>query len=211
MFEIKAQMLTQAVQDSHFRSRLIANPLAVAAENGWDIPTQTQMTVVEETPSHYYLVLPALQLSALGTQKDLLGEDLIANQTAQTPENSDLVSPTAHILEIEVQLLARAAQDCDFRTRLIADPKTVMAEKGLHFPTNIQVSVLQETPDHYYLVLPALDFSELEANRELSDAELELVAGGADTDNRSWTGCASGQSGCVATSGCNPHWPMPPV
>ncbi|MFN6539970.1 MAG: NHLP leader peptide family RiPP precursor, partial [Nostoc sp. EkiNYC01] len=72
MFEIKAQMLTQAVQDSHFRSRLIADPLTVAAENGWNIPTQTQITVVEETPSHYYLVLPAL-----GTQD-------LANQT---PEN----------------------------------------------------------------------------------------------------------------------------
>ncbi|MEH2070407.1 MAG: NHLP leader peptide family RiPP precursor [Nostoc sp.] len=197
MFEIKAQMLTQAVQDSHFRSRLIADPLAVAAENGWDIPTQTQMTVVEETPSHYYLVLPAL-----ATQKDLLGEDLIANQTAQTPENSSLVSSTGHMLEIEVQLLVRAAQDCDFRNRLIADPKTVMAQKGLNFPTDIQVSVLQETANHYYLVLPALDFSELEVNRELSDAELELVAGGGNSQNHSWTGCASGQKGCVATNGC---------
>ncbi|MEH1924329.1 NHLP leader peptide family RiPP precursor [Nostoc sp.] len=198
MFEIKAQMLTQAVQDSHFRSRLIANPLTVAAENGWDIPTQTQMTVVEETPSHYYLVLPAL-----GTQKDLANEELLANQTAQTSENSELVSSTGHMLEIEVQLLAQAAQDCDFRSRLIADPKTVMAQKGLNFPTNIQVSVLQETSNHYYLVLPALDFSELEANRELSDAELELVAGGANSQNHSWTGCASGQSGCVATKGCD--------
>ncbi|MEH2070408.1 MAG: NHLP leader peptide family RiPP precursor [Nostoc sp.] len=198
MFEIKAQMLTQAVQNSDFRSRLIADPLVVAAENGWDVPTQIQMTVVEETPSHYYLVLPAL-----GTQKDLLGEDLLANQTAQISENSSLVSSTAHILEIEVQLLARAAQDCDFRTRLIADPKTVMAEKGLNFPTDIQVSVLQETANHYYLVLPALDFSELEVNRELSDAELELVAGGANSQNHSWTGCASGQSGCVATKGCD--------
>ncbi|YAG16455.1 hypothetical protein NSTC745_05831 [Nostoc sp. DSM 114161] len=32
MFEIKAQMLTQAVQNSQIRSRLIAAPLAVAAE-----------------------------------------------------------------------------------------------------------------------------------------------------------------------------------
>ncbi|WP_445634082.1 NHLP leader peptide family RiPP precursor [Nostoc sp. DSM 114161] len=187
MFEIKAQLLTQAVQDSYFRNRLIADPLTVAAEYGWNIPTQTQITVVEETPSHYYLVLPAL-----GTQD-------LANQT---PENSD-VNSTAHILEIEVQLLARAAQDCDFRTRLIADPKTVMAQKGLNFPTNIQVSVLEETANRYYLVLPALDFSELETNRDLSDAELELVAGGSDTQNHSWTGCASGQSGCVATKGCD--------
>ncbi|WP_445634081.1 NHLP leader peptide family RiPP precursor [Nostoc sp. DSM 114161] len=115
------------------------------------------------------------------------------------------------MLEIEVQLLARAAQDSNFRSRLIADPKTVMAQKGLNFPTNIQVSVLGETPDRYYLVLPALDFSELETNRELSDKELELVAGGADTDNHSWTGCASGQKGCVATNCCNPQLPIKPL
>lgn len=194
MFEIKAKMLAQATQDSKFRSRLIAEPLAVIAEKGWDVPTQTQITVVEETPNHYYLVLPALEL---------LDEQPKANQTPQTPENPSSISSTGHMLEIEVQLLAQAAQDSEFCSRLITDPKTVMAEKGLNFPTDIQVTVLQETSNHYYLVLPALDFLELEDNRELSDEELELVAGGGlDSANKKWTGCASHQKGCVATNGC---------
>lgn len=149
MFEIKAQMLAQAVQDSKFRSRLIAAPLAVIAEKGWDVPTQTQITVVEETSTSYYLVLPVLELS---------DEQLKVNQTTQTPENPSSISSTGHMIEIEVQLLAWAAQDLEFRSRLIADPKTVMAERGLYFPTDIQITVLEETLNHYYFVLPALDF-----------------------------------------------------
>jgi len=44
------------------------------------------------------------------------------------------------------------------------------------------------------------------SGEELSEAELANVAGGANTDNSSWTGCGSGQSGCVVTaniSGCS--------
>lgn len=203
MLEIKIQMLTQAAQDSEFRSQLIVDPMAAIAEKGWDVPTRTQITVVEETSSHYYLVLPPLEPSDLDTEKDLSDEQIKMNQAVQTSANSLSLTPTGHMLEIEVQLLARAAQDSEFRSHLIANPKAVMAEKGFNVPANIEVTVLQETPNHYYLVLPVLDFSELEADKELSDEELELVAGGGiDSENGQWTGCASGQSGCVATNGC---------
>jgi len=43
------------------------------------------------------------------------------------------------------------------------------------------------------------------AGEELSEAELANVAGGAGTGDSAWTGCSSGQSGCVATNtvGCS--------
>src|SRR5579859_1866194 len=39
---------------------------------------------------------------------------------------------------------------------------------------------------------------------ELSEAELANVAGGAGTGDSQWTGCSSGQSGCITTNtlGC---------
>jgi predicted ribosomally synthesized peptide with nif11-like leader len=36
---------------------------------------------------------------------------------------------------------------------------------------------------------------------QLDEAELENIAGGGSTDAGGWTGCGSGQSGCLATSG----------
>jgi hypothetical protein len=107
--------------------------------------------------------------------------------------------------EIETQVITQAVQDPAFRARLLADPKAVFAEMGLSIPPEVNIQVLQETAEQYYLVLPAA--VERRAGTSLSDAELEHVAGGAVSDNTQWTGCASGYSGCVLTgadAGCRP-------
>ncbi|MBD1856118.1 MULTISPECIES: NHLP leader peptide family RiPP precursor [Leptolyngbya] len=113
---------------------------------------------------------------------------------------SDFTSPSGRMTEIEAQLVSRAAQDLAFRDRLLANPKTVLAEQGLVIPDDVQIQVLQETPNQYYLVLPeAVTGSESEANA-LSEQELEAIAGGSSTFSTcktGWTGCGSGQSGCA--------------
>lgn len=112
---------------------------------------------------------------------------------------------TGHMPNLEAQLLTRAIQDPAFREKLVSNPKAVLAEEGLNVPDDVQINVLQESSTQYYLVLPALELPEsIGEVAELSDEELEAVAGGAglDSQNRNWTGCASGRSGCVATNGC---------
>ncbi|MFB2876325.1 NHLP leader peptide family RiPP precursor [Floridanema aerugineum] len=178
MVEIKAQLIKLALQDSEFRNRLIVDPKGAIAKAGLDVPTETQITVMKETPNHHYLVLPPLELLEGKLEEDFSHEQLKINEEVQTPASFSSTDPTGHILETQVQLLTRILRDSEFRNRLIADPKGVMAEKGLNVPADVQVTVLQETPSHYYLVLPAFDFPELEAGRELSDEELEFVAGG---------------------------------
>jgi hypothetical protein len=82
-------------------------------------------------------------------------------------------------------LLNRATTDMDFRTRLLADPKgTVAAEVGAQIPENINVRVLEDSQDTVHLVLPPP-----RANRPLTDAELESVAGGecAQWGGNSWS------------------------
>jgi hypothetical protein len=100
--------------------------------------------------------------------------------------------------DLEAQVLAQAVQDPALRARLLADPKAVFAERGVNIPPEIQIQVLQETRQQYYLVLPAA--AERRAGASLTDADLEHVAGGALSTDTAWTGCASGRSGCVATN-----------
>lgn len=70
------------------------------------------------------------------------------------------------------QLLARCRTDSTFQARLQADPRRTLAEAGIALPEGVEVRVLQSTPQRLVLPLPG-------PLRELSDADLEAVAGGA--------------------------------
>jgi Nitrile hydratase, alpha chain len=83
--------------------------------------------------------------------------------------------------EVERRLVERSLQDEDFRQRLLEDPKgAVEQEFGGRLPEDVEVRVAEESADTIYLVLPSA--SPLGEGVELSDQELEAVAGGA------WTG-----------------------
>ncbi len=77
---------------------------------------------------------------------------------------------------LEAQLIDRAMKDDTFREELVRDPKGVFArELGITMPATIDVQVLEEGPTTVYLVLPQAPAT---VGAELSDAELEAVAGG---------------------------------
>ncbi|MBV9389029.1 MAG: NHLP leader peptide family RiPP precursor [Chroococcidiopsidaceae cyanobacterium CP_BM_ER_R8_30] len=103
------------------------------------------------------------------------------------------------ITDVESQLIQQAAQDPAFRERLLSNPKAVLNEKGLAIPDSVQIQVLQETPNQFYLVLPLEQSAPASGTNVLADQELERVSGGAGTGQTGWTGCASGQSGCAYT------------
>lgn len=75
---------------------------------------------------------------------------------------------------VEQALVRKSLQDESFRQRLLADPKaTIEQELGRELPADLEVRVLEEAPKTLYLVLPPS-----KASGELSDAELDAVAGG---------------------------------
>jgi hypothetical protein len=90
---------------------------------------------------------------------------------------------------MERRLVQRSLEDDSFRRRLLDDPKAaVEQELGTRLPESIEVRVVEESADTIYLVLPSA--SPLGEGVELSDQELEAVAGGgwAYTD-QSWCYC----------------------
>ena len=77
--------------------------------------------------------------------------------------------------QMEAEIIAEAIANQEFRQALISNPKAALeAEYEITIPDSIKVSVLQESADQMYLVLPHTEA----ASGELSEDQLEAVVGG---------------------------------
>ena len=57
--EFTATLVSKAWQDDNFKNELMSNPKAVIQrETGKEIPGNIQVTILEETPSQIYFVIP---------------------------------------------------------------------------------------------------------------------------------------------------------
>ena len=81
--------------------------------------------------------------------------------------------------EMRDRILSRADEDGDFRARLIADPKAaISAEIGADIPDVFDITVHEDSATTAHLVLPP--------SPALTDAELEMVAGGVSNYAGNW-------------------------
>jgi hypothetical protein len=79
--------------------------------------------------------------------------------------------------QFEQQLIEKAMKDESFRKQLIKNPgAAIEAETGKKIPETMKIKVLEEDAQTVYLILPYCRANE--EVLELSDIELELVAGG---------------------------------
>ena len=79
--------------------------------------------------------------------------------------------------EIEEIVIENATKHEKYREALLADPKkTVETQLNSTLPENVTVEVVQETPSKIYIRLPHV----VAEGAELSDEDLEQVAGGKD-------------------------------
>ena len=80
---------------------------------------------------------------------------------------------TMTVNEMKTHLVHKAAESEDFRTRLVADPRSVIAaEFGLSIPDGFSLHVHEDDATTAHLVLPLTD--------RLTEEELAEIAAGVD-------------------------------
>jgi hypothetical protein len=73
------------------------------------------------------------------------------------------------------KIVEQAQKNPKYYDLLMSDPRQLMEKQlGVSLPANLNIKVVEETPDTYYIVLPYF----AREGAELSDSDLENVAGG---------------------------------
>ena len=106
--------------------------------------------------------------------------------------------------QMEQRLVQRSLEDDAFRQQLLEDPTTAVEEElGTRLPQEVRVVAVEETADTIYLVLPFASTDAQEVG-ELSDQELEAVAGGweASVAASSCSTCDAGYTCKTCNPGC---------
>ena len=72
---------------------------------------------------------------------------------------------------MRTRILSKAAEDADFRARLVSDPKEAIGQElGISMPESLSVEIHEESSGTAHLVLPP--------DSKLSEGDLQAVAGG---------------------------------
>ena len=75
------------------------------------------------------------------------------------------------------ELFAACWKDDALKARFMADPKAVLAERGIDMPDNIDVKVVENSDNTVHITMPMAP----DGHEELSMEELSQAAGGLNT------------------------------
>ena len=163
---LRGEILVNALQDANFRAELITDP-NTAVENKFG-NTDFNIRIHDESPSEFVLMIPSCSADV---------EEQV-NQQITDFENSNN-PPTRG--QLECIFIRKAWNDSSYLQSLKNDPRTAFDSElepyGASMPSDIEIKVMEEMPGECLVVLPANLGGR--NSGELTEAELESVAGGA--------------------------------
>ncbi len=130
-----SQVIAKAIHEPDFRSRLIADPKSTLQAMSVAIPDEQTVTVLESKAGQVFFVLPILT--------DAMIQELSESIATVHPQRS-----------IRSRILIKAAQDPSYKAQLLTSPKAVFTMEGMDIPESAELTVLENSNQQLYLVLP---------------------------------------------------------
>jgi hypothetical protein len=129
------QVMAKAVHEPSFRLRFLESPKSVLDEMEVMIPAAQNVTVLESREGEIFFVLPVMT--------DQEAEHLATSLNTVHPQRS-----------VRSRVLLKARQDPNYKAQLLQEPKAVLIAEGLPIPESAKVTLLENSPEQLYLVLP---------------------------------------------------------
>jgi len=129
------QLIARALRDSAFRHKLLAEPKQALQESGVLVSDAQTVTVVESNAGQTFFVLPL--------KTDTEAQQLQAAIASGLPQRA-----------IRARVILRSWQDYAYKTTLLTSPKQTLLAAGLPIPDSMEITVLENSLEHLYLVLP---------------------------------------------------------
>jgi len=160
----------KAVSDDAFRAQAVKDPKAALAGLGVQIPSGMSVKVYQNTPNEIHAVLPE-------------------NAGKGVPQGTD--PNVAKVFE-------KAWSDPKFKAELLKDPAAaIKSATNAKLPKSLKIFVHENTAKEMIFVLPYVAGAK---SGELSDADLEMVAGGKGNVNAGGCGASLATQGAVVTA-----------
>jgi len=165
------KIFARAWRDPDFKVALIANPAVALEAEGVEVPPGTTVTVLENTDHIFHFVLPNKPAGEFSGERlesaAMLAIDLYNWRRRGLLNQKDSVFMSENELEI-ARIIAKAWRDPAFKAALLAAPTSVLEAEGMDVPAGGTVTVVENTDNHFHLVLPAVIIDEL--TRVIHDA-----------------------------------------
>lgn len=138
-----ANVVAQAAVDASYRQQLLSNPAATLQSAGIVVPSGMNVQVLENTSTTAYVVVP---------QRPSGVSDADLQQTSSSSGGSSAAQNLVGYASLVISMWTDGA----LKSRFLADPASVFAERGISVSSGVTVKAVEETSDTLYMTIPEL-------------------------------------------------------